>query len=246
MHMLTALQTTFTTVDTVALLFLIIAWILTGRLAEQPPKWRPSVSLLMQDYRYRWMTEFLTRDPRIFDVTLIDSLRQGTAFFASASMIAIGGGVAMIGNAATLQGLAQDLTIGVDATQLRIKLIIVLGLLSNALLKFVWSHRLFGYCAIMMAAVPNDFTDPMAAPRARQAAEINITAARSFNRGLNSIYFALATLAWLIGPEVLMVVTAVTAGVLLRREFASQSRQVMLEDMRDVMKTPPPVVLPQQ
>ena len=34
---------------------------------------------------------------------LIDSLRQGTAFFASACMIAIGGGIAVIGNAAAVQ-----------------------------------------------------------------------------------------------------------------------------------------------
>jgi len=232
MNMLSVLETTFSPLDTAAFLMLVIAWIGTGRVAEVPPRWRPSVSLLMQDYRYRWMVEFLTRAPRIFDVSLIDSLRQGTAFFASASMIAIGGGVALIGNAATLQGLAQDLTIGLDSAQLRIKLIVVVGLLSNALLKFVWSHRLFGYCAIMMAAVPNDHTDPMAAPRARQAAEINITAAKSFNRGLNSIYFSLAALAWLIGPMALLLATGLTAGVLMRREFWSQSRKVMLEDMR--------------
>ena len=122
-----------------------------------------------------------------------------------------------------------------------------MALLANALLKFVWSHRLFGYCAIMMAAVPNDYNDPMAAPRARQAAEINITAAKSFNRGLNSIYFALAALGWLIGPLELIAATVLTAGVQLRREFASQSRLVMLEDMRDVMKSPPPPeVLPQR
>lgn len=232
MNLLSALETAFTRLDALAFLVLVLAWFATGSLAERPPRWRPSVSLLMQDYRRRWMVEFLTRDPRIFDVSLLDSLRQGTAFFASASMIAIGGGVAMIGNAATLQGLARDLTIGADAGELRIKLIVVVAFLSNALLKFVWSHRLFGYCGIMMAAVPNDHTDPMAHPRAQQTAEINITAARSFNRGLNSVYFALAALAWLIGPEALIVTTVLTAGVLLRREFASQSRAVMLEDMK--------------
>jgi uncharacterized membrane protein len=176
------------------------------------------------------MTEFLTREPRIFDVSLIDSLRQGTAFFASACMIAIGGGVALVGNVATLNGLAQDLTIAGDSAQLRIKLIVVVALLSNALLKFVWSHRLFGYCAIMMAAVPNDHGNPTAAPRARQTAKINITAAKSFNRGLNSVYFALASLAWLIGPMPLLAATVLTAGVQLRREFASHSRHIMLDD----------------
>lgn len=232
MNILAVLESTFTLLDTAAFVALVLIWGATGRLAEKPPKRRLSVSHLMQDYRYRWMTEFLTREPRIFDVTLIDSLRQGTAFFASASMIAIGGGVALIGNAATLTGLAQDLTLASDTSQLRIKLLVVVVLLANALLKFIWAHRLFGYCAIMMAAVPNNPNDPIAAPRARQSAEINITAARSFNRGLNSIYFALAALGWLIGPVALIVTTVVTAGVLLRREFASHSRQVMLNDAR--------------
>lgn len=231
MNLLAILETTFTGLDTAAFLLLVAAWLSTGFIAEYPPRWRPSVTHLMKDYRRRWMVEFLTREPRIFDISLIDSLRQGTAFFVSGSMIAIGGGVALIGNTATLQGLAHDLTLGAENTQLRIKLIVVVAMMANALLKFVWSHRLFGYAAIMMAAVPNDHTHPMARPRADQAAEIIITAARSFNRGLNSVYFALAGLAWLIGPRALIVATIVTAAVLIRREFASQSRAVMMEKL---------------
>ncbi len=231
MNLLATLDATFTALDSAAMLLLVIAWLATGFSAEYPPKWRPSVSHLMKDYRRRWMVEFLTREPRIFDISLIDSLRQGTAFFVSGAMIAIGGGVAMIGNAATLQGLARDLTIGAETTQIRIKLIVVVGLMANAVLKFVWSHRLFGYAAIMMAAIPNDYTHPMARPRANQTAEIIITAARSFNRGLNSIYFALAGLAWLIGPRALIFAVIVTAAVLTRREFASQSRAIILEKL---------------
>ncbi len=41
---------------------------------------------------------------------------------------------------------------------------------------------------------------------------MNITAARSFNRGLRSIYFALAALAWLLGPVPLLAVTAADHG----------------------------------
>lgn len=231
MNLLSTLEATFTVLDSAAFVLLIVAWFGTGFVAEHPPAWRPSVSHLMKDYRRRWMVEFLTRDPRIFDITLIDSLRQSAAFFISGAMIAIGGGVAMIGNSSTLQGLAQDLTIGADAAQLRIKLIVAVALLANALLKFVWSHRLFGYCAIMMAAIPNDPTHPMARPRANQTAEIIITAARSFNRGLNGIYFALAGLAWLIGPKALIYAVIVTTAVLIRREFASQSRAVMMEKL---------------
>jgi uncharacterized membrane protein len=151
MNLLGILERSFTGLDTAAFLLLMLAWLGMGFIAESPPSWRPSVNFLMKDYRRRWMVEFLTRAPRLLDISLIDSLRQGTAFFVSGTMIAIGGGVALIGNTATLQGLAQDFTIAAEVTQLRIKLIVVVGLMANALLKFIWSHRLFGYCAIMMA-----------------------------------------------------------------------------------------------
>lgn len=175
------------------------------------------------------MRQFVTRQPRIFDANVIDSLRQGTAFFASACMIAIGGGVALIGNTAQLEGLAQDLTLRADGLILELKIFLVIGLLANALLKFIWAHRLFGYCTILMAAVPNEADHPEAYPRAAQAAEINITSAKSFNRGLRAIYFALAGLGWLLGPYVLIAAALIASLVLMRREFASLSRKVMLD-----------------
>ncbi len=214
--------------DLAALAVALGAWALTGLLIEHPPAARPSVHRIMQEYRRDWMRAFVTRQPRIFDATLIDSLRQGTAFFASASMIAIGGGVALIGNTAAIARLATELPLQPTGIDLQLKLLLPLVFLANALLKFVWSHRLFGYCAVLMAAVPNDPKDPTALPRALQAAEINITAARSFNRGLRSIYFALAALAWLLGPWALLAATIATTAVLLRREFWSQSRDVIL------------------
>ncbi|MCB6179133.1 DUF599 domain-containing protein [Rhodobacter sp. Har01] len=212
-----------------ALCGLLFAWLGSGWLIEHPPARYPSVSLLMQEYRRDWMRTFVTRNPRIFDATLIDSLRQGTAFFASASMIAIGGGLALIGNSATVEALAQDLPLDTSRIDLSLKLLLPVAILSNALLKFIWAHRLFGYCSILMAAVPNDSSHPRAFHRAAQAAEINITAAKGFNRGLQSIYFALASAGWLLGPEMLAVTTIAATLVLLRREFRSQSRAVMLD-----------------
>lgn len=215
--------------DLIAVAAYLLLWAGCGWLIEHPPARRLSVTILMQDYRRDWMGEFVTRQPRIFDATLIDSLRQGTAFFASACMIAIGGGVALIGNSDRVRGLAADLTLDQAGAQVEMKIILVIAFLANALLKFIWAHRLFGYCSILMAAVPNDPADPKARPRAAQAAEINITGARSFNRGLRSIYFALGALGWLFGPYGLLLAGLASAAVLMRREFASHSRDVMLK-----------------
>jgi uncharacterized membrane protein len=108
---------------------------------------------------------------------------------------------------------------------------LVVAFLANALLKFIWAHRLFGYCSILMAAVPNDPNHPEAAHRATQAADINITGAKSFNRGLRSIYFALGALGWLLGPWGLVAGALVISAILIRRDFGSTSREVMLRDL---------------
>ncbi len=222
------MQLPLSPLDAAALAVLTLAWLISGWLTEHPPATRPSVAVLMEEYRREWMRTFVTRQPRIFDATLIDSLRQSTAFFASASMIAIGGGIALIGNAGTIERLTAGLPIGTGSQEVALHMLPVIGLLGNALLKFVWAHRLFGYCSILMAAVPNDPADPLAFHRAAQAADINITAARSFNRGLRSIYYALAALGWLLGPLGLLTGAFLATAVLLRREFTSVSRLVFL------------------
>jgi uncharacterized membrane protein len=214
--------------DILAVSLTVIAWLGIGYAIENPPRKRLSVSYLMQDYRRQWMRQMITRVPRVFDGTIIDSLRQGTAFFASASMIAVGGGLAIVGNPAVVMGIANDLPLSSDVANLRLRALFVVLFLANALLKFVWANRLFGYCAVMMGAVPNDPADPMAAVRAAQAADLNIHAAKSFNRGLRSIYFALGALGWLLGPYALMATTVLASAVLIRRDFASVSREIIL------------------
>ncbi len=217
-----------TALDLGAVLAIFALWVLIGWHIEHPPSARPSVSVLMAEYRREWMRQMVARTPRIFDSQILATLRQGASFFASASMIAIGGGLALIGNAAPLAQVATDLNLPTPAVVWEVKVLLILFFLSNAFLKFVWSHRLFGYCAIVMAAVPDNPTDPHTAPRAAKAAEINITAAKSFNRGLRAVYFALAACGWLLGPLGLFAGAAVTTVVLWRREFASRSRAVLL------------------
>jgi uncharacterized membrane protein len=219
----------FSTSDIAAISALFAAWLMIGFLIEHSPASRPSTSQVMARYRREWMANMAERDTRIFDAQIMNGLRQGTSFFASASMIAIGGLFAMIGNADRFVGLANELTLSKDPQVVwEIKLFVVLFFVTNAFLKFVWSHRLFGYCAIVMASVPNDPSDPFSKERAAQAAALNITAARSYNRGLRLVYFSICSLSWLVGAFALAAATIVTLAVLWRREFFSQSRELLL------------------
>ena len=157
--------TLFSPLDYLAITLLLGAWLGIGWRIENPSSDNRSVAMMMDDFRRDWMREIVTREPRIFDAQDVAAMRQGSTFFASITMIAIGGGLAVVWE---------------------IKILIVIFFLANVFLKYVWAHSLFGYCAILMAAVPNDPEDTQAYPRAPQAAEICVTAARSFNRALRA------------------------------------------------------------
>ena len=232
MELLNNLPLTLTAGDVSALVLLLAAWFGIGQLIEHPPRGRPSVSHLMKRYRHDWMAELVTRDSRIFDGNTLVGLREGTAFYASACMIALGGGLALIGNTEPLSGLARELDASeIPTLLLKLKILLILGFVANALLKFIWSYRLFGYCAIMMAAVPNDPAAPNALRRARAAAEVNINAARNFNAGLRAVYFALGAAGWMLGPLGLLAGTVLVVTTNLRREFASASRRAIIDDV---------------
>ncbi|MEM6371365.1 MAG: DUF599 domain-containing protein [Pseudomonadota bacterium] len=219
----------FSALDGAAFGLLVLMWVVLGWRIEHPTVRHPSTSQIMAEYRREWMRQMITRQPRIFDAQIVASLRQGTAFFASTSVIAIGGTLAVIGNAERMTAVANDLTLmTAPAFVWEVKLVILCLFLTNAFLKFVWANRLFGYAAVVMAAVPNDVKDPACETRALQAAEVNITAARSFNRGLRSVYFGLSCAAWLAGPVPFIAATLFTCAVIWRREFASQSRTILL------------------
>ncbi|MGZ9812263.1 DUF599 domain-containing protein [Pseudoroseicyclus sp. H15] len=213
--------------DLAALALLFAGYLLIGWRIEHPGG-TPSVTVLMVDYRREWMRQYARRSNRIFDAQLLGTLRQGTSFFASTSLLAIGAVLALVGNTAPLEDVAQELGQETAPALLwQLKLLAVALFLAQAFLKFVWSHRLFGYCAIVMGSVPHEGGAEGGEARAAQAAELNIRAAWNFNRGLRAMYFALATVAWLIGAVPLVIATLLTMWVLWSREFASASRRVL-------------------
>jgi len=227
-----ALPALLSPLDLVALGVFLASFFILGWRIEHPGKKRISVTLLMAEYRREWMRQMVTREPRIFDAAILASLRQGTSFFASACMIAIGALLAAVGNADTLKDVAAQLTLdGGPTTLWQVKLILVVLFLTHAFLKFVWANRLFGYCAVVMASVPNEAGHKLAYPRAQQAAEINIRAAWNFNRGLRAIYYGLGGLAWLLGPYGLMLATVMVSYLIWEREFSSRPREILLADI---------------
>jgi uncharacterized membrane protein len=215
-------------IDWAALGLLLVASVGIGWLIESPRLSRLSVTRLMSEYQREWMRQLTKRNNRIMDAQVLVSLRQGASFFASTSLIALGALLALIGNPQPLAGVAAGLVnVATPAQLLQAKLLLVVLFLANAFLKFVWSHRVFGYASVVMAAVPDDPADPHATPRAAQSAELNIRGMYNFNRGLRSMYFALAALGWLLGAAGLAIATLIVLWLLWSREFLSGPHEIL-------------------
>ncbi|MEM7525570.1 MAG: DUF599 family protein [Pseudomonadota bacterium] len=218
--------------DGLAFLYLCSAfWAIGWSVRHHPNGWR-STGEMASAYRLLWMRRAARRDPRITDVTLMSVLRTGSSFMASMTMLALGGAVALLGQFDLLESLASEVGDGFDAPRSaqQVKLLCLIALLVYSFLKFIWSVRVFGYCALVMGAMPGDWdsdTDEEIEREANRAAELNRIAARNFNEGLRGVYFSLGMLAWFLGPLAFVTSTTLTSAMLLRREFASETRAAL-------------------
>jgi uncharacterized membrane protein len=67
---------------------------------------------------------------------------------------------------------------------------------------------------------------PAALMAADRAADMQISAARHFNRGLRAFFFSLGFLGWFLGPLAFVVTTTLVLIILLRRQFGSEPQRI--------------------
>src|ERR1700687_6259797 len=84
-------------VDIIAVGFFILEWTVSAVTLEHTAYGRDSLSARMNVYREIWMRRLLEREARMVDMQIMAALQNGTAFFASTSLLAGGGGVAVRG-----------------------------------------------------------------------------------------------------------------------------------------------------
>ena len=78
---------------------------------------RKGLNSRMNAYRDIWMMRMLERDVRIVDTQIMASLQNGTAFFASTSLIAIGGALTLMRSTDDLLAVASTLPFGVETSR---------------------------------------------------------------------------------------------------------------------------------
>jgi uncharacterized membrane protein len=220
----------FSTVDFLAIAWFLGAWFGYSLIIELTPRGRLGLNTLMHRYRSLWMERMLARDTRMMDGQVIASLQNGTAFFASTSLIALGGALTLFHTEEMLTAVAR-LPFGEtpNHTQWELKVVGLMIIFVYAFFKFAWAYRLYNYVAIMVGGAPPaaEQDTPEAKTYAETTATIITEAGRHFNRGQRAFSFALGYLGWFLGPLPLIATTAGILAVQWRRQFSSESCQAV-------------------
>ena len=110
----------------------------------------------MDRYREVWMRRMLHREARMVDMQIMAALQNGTAFFASTSLIAIGGALSLLRSTDDILAVMAALPLSVPGSraQWEAKTVGLVVIFAYAFFKFAWSYRLYNYVAILLGAMP--------------------------------------------------------------------------------------------
>src|ERR1700682_343425 len=103
-------------VDIAAVGFFALEWTVYAITLEHTAYGRDSLSARMHIYREVWVRNLLHREARMVDMQIMASLQNGTAFFASTSLIAIGGALALLRSTKDALGVLSELPVDLSPT----------------------------------------------------------------------------------------------------------------------------------
>ncbi|CAH2604897.1 conserved membrane protein of unknown function [Rhodovastum atsumiense] len=183
-----------------------------------------SINTGMRSVRVAWMASLLRRDNRITDSTLIGHVMHSTSFFASTSLIAIGALISALGGLDRVQPAVEALGFvpPVPRMLFTIKVALVLAVLVHGFFRLTWAIRQINYTIALVGAAPAASALGDQVSDLAEALGGMLTAALvTFNDGIRSYYFALAALAWLLGPLALALASLLLTAVMVWRQLGS-------------------------
>src|SRR5258707_786874 len=216
-------------VDILAVGFFLLEWSVYAVTLEHTAYGRDSLSARMHAHRDIWIRRLRHRGARMVGMQIMGSLQNGTSFFASASLRAVGGALALRRSTNEALGIlgALPINLGPSPALWEIKCVGLILIFVYAFFKFAWAYRLFNYVSILLGAMPPVQQRDTAEAEAHvmRTTKLFEAAGRHFNRGQRALFFALGYLGWVVSPLVLFVTTPAVAGSDLRRVWWQIQRQ---------------------
>jgi len=222
--------------DWLAVLVFFAAWIGYAWFARRRAEVRPSVLASTNRWRRQWMLQATLRENRIVDASVLQVLSSSPSFFASTTILIIGGLLALLGTTDKASELVKEIPFAARTSTLifDLKLALLTGVFVFAFFRFTWSLRQYTFGAILVGAMPEHAAlgdSPARATHAERAGRVLGLAAETFNDGLRAYYFAFALVAWFVSPWAFVAATALVVFVLYRREFQSEVLRLLRQDV---------------
>ena len=219
-------------VDWLALVAFFAAWIGYAMFAKRRAEVQPSVLASTNRWRNQWMLQATQRENRIVDAAVIQTLSSSPSFFASTTILIIGGLLAILGTTDKASELVKEIPFAARTSTLifDLKLALLTSVFVFAFFRFTWSLRQYTFGAILVGATPEHKALGESEQRtafAERAGRVLGLAAETFNDGLRAYYFAFALVAWFVSPWAFIAATAVVVFVLYRREFRSEVLRIL-------------------
>jgi uncharacterized membrane protein len=218
--------------DWLAVLIFFAAWVGYATFARRRAPTKPSVLALTNRERHRWMLQATYRDNRVLDGVVVQNLSTSPSFFASTTILIIGGLLAVLSTTDKASGLVNEIPFAArtSAQVFDLKVVLMTAIFIYAFFRFTWSLRQYSFGVLLVAAAPQPehyLDDAQRQAFADRAGRVMGLAAETFNDGLRAYYFSFAAMAWFFSPWALMVGTLGVVWILYRREFHSEVLAVL-------------------
>lgn len=222
--------------DWLALISFFLAWTCYAHWARRMSHRRMTVLGTTNRWRRQWMLQAALRENRMVDAAVTQTMSASPAFFASTTILIIGGLLASLVSGDRASDLVRELPFAARTSILvfELKLAALMSIFVFGFFRFTWSIRQYSFGAILVGAAPDaaNFTDVAAREAfADQVGRVMGLAAETFNDGLRAYYMSFAVVAWFFSPWAFIGTTLFVLFVLYRREFHSEVLSVLRQGL---------------
>lgn len=219
--------------DWLALAAFIAIWWGYAVFARRHGKTSGSLLATTNKYRRLWMLESTRRENRVIDGFVVQNLSTSPSFFASTTILIVGGLLAVLSSGGSVAGLVKEIPFAArtSAWVFDLKISVLTAVFVYAFFRFTWSMRQYTFGALLIASAPDHTVfERGEASRdefADRAGRVVALAAETFNDGLRAYYMAFAVVLWFVSPLAFALGTGFIAYLLYRREFQSEVLDVL-------------------
>ena len=208
----------------ISTLFPLICYFAYNIIVPQVEKLRPSLSVIMNMQRRRWVANAALRESP-FDAILSGNIMGSVSFLASTAVLLILAIFAVFGQLPALMAALNSASLHrvYSVVEVQLHLVVMLTMFVLAFFAFTLSLRQFNHFCIMLGAI--DHSSPISDEEIDAITRMNALGAKNFNSGIRAYYFSVATVAWFVSEWLPIVTCVATILILAHREFFSSSHR---------------------